>query len=232
MRLRTLTVPLLIFAFVGFAAHAETLRVITTTGTASVDAAPDLAMIRVGVTHQARVAGDALDQTSASMQQVLARLESLGVEPRDLQTTGLSLQPIWSRQNNGSEAPPRVTGYVARNGLTVRVRNLEELGLILDSVIQDGANTFDGLAFSLQDPEAIMAEARADAVALAMAKARQLAKAADVVLGPVLSISEGGSAPRPVMMETSAARMASDVPTASGEISLVARVTMEFQIME
>ena len=214
------------------AAQAEADRVITTTGTGVVDAVPDMATIDVGVTHEAETAGEALQRTSDAMQAILTRLGDAGVEPRDMQTQGLTLQPVWSRSGPGSEAPPRITGFMARNGLLVRVRDLEALGGILDMAVSDGANTFNGLQFSLQEPEPALAQARAAAVRAAVTKAEQFSAAAGVALGPVQSITESGGAPRPVMMEMASTRMAADVPVAPGEVSLSAQVVMVFAIVD
>lgn len=211
---------------------AETQRMITVTGQGSVEAAPDMASIRIGVTRDAELAGEALQATSDAVRGVITSLEAAGVDARDMQTQGLSLQPKWSRKSASDNGEARIVGFVARNTLSIRVRDLEKLGGILNAVVQDGANTFDGLQFSLADPDAAVAAARADAVADAMTKANQLAQAAGVTLGSVKSISESGGAPRPVMMEMASARMADDVPVAQGEVSLTARVTMEFTIAD
>lgn len=211
---------------------AETQRMITVTGQGSVETVPDMASIRIGVTREARLAGEALDATSGAVRDVIARLEEAGIAPRDMQTQGLSLQPKWVRPNAGDGGEPRITGFIARNSLSIRVRELEALGGILNEVVEDGANTFDGLQFSLADPDAAIAAARADAVADAIAKAEQLSQAAGVSLGSIQSISESGGAPRPAMMEMASARMANDVPVAQGEVSLTARVTIEFAIAD
>jgi uncharacterized protein YggE len=211
---------------------AETDQVITTTGQGKVETAPDMATISLGVTHEAKRADSALALTSDAVREVLSRLEQAGIAQNDIQTNSLSLQPVWSRPTSGTNAPARITGFVARNSLSVRVRDLDKLGGVLDLVVQEGANTFDGLQFSLQDPEPTMAAARADAVRDAMARAQQLAEAAGVTLGPVQSISENTGSVRPQMMEMAAARMASDVPVAEGEISLSAQVSMVFAIAE
>lgn len=221
-----------IFAGMSSSLLAETDRVITTTGQGTVETVPDMATISLGVTHEAKRADSALALASEAVREVLSRLEQAGIAPNDIQTNNLSLQPVWSRPTSGTNTPARITGFVASNSLSVRVRDLEKLGDILDVVVQEGANTFNGLQFSLQDPEPAMAAARADAVRDAMARAQQLAEAAGVTLGPVQSISENTGSVRPQMMEMAAARMASDVPVAQGEISLNAQVSMVFGIAE
>lgn len=227
--IRSLCMAAAVLSFAS-ATYADDDRVITTTGQGSVEAVPDMASIDIGVTHEAPTAGEALRLTSEGVGAVISRLEDAGIAPRDMQTQGLSLMPVWNRQNSGTETTPQITGFVARNALKVRVRVLDDLGQILDRLVSDGANTFNGLQFSVQDPTDSIARARTEAVADAMAKAEQLAAAAGVTLGPVQSISEMGGAPRPVMMEMASARMASDVPVAAGEVSLSARVTMVFSI--
>ena len=213
------------------AVWADDPRVITTTGSGVVDAVPDMAMISLGVTQEAAEAGAAMQAASEAVRAILDRLEAAGVAPRDVQTDNLSLQPVWLRTNDNA-TPPRITGFVARNSLNIRVRDLDLLGSVLDQVVQDGANTFNGLRFSLDDADPLVAEARAAAVQDAVTKAQQLAEAAGVSLGPILSISEQSGGPRPVMMEMASARMASDVPVAAGEVSLSAQVTIVFEIAD
>ena len=214
-----------------FGAMAQEDRTISVIGRGSVEMVPDMAVISLGVQHQAEAAQEALALTSEAVSSILERLAAAGVEPRDIQTDTLSLQPVWAR-NNTSDKPPRVVGFSARNSLSIRVRDLSNLGGILDDVVGDGANTFNGLRFTVQDPAAALAEARASAVKDGMEKAAQLSEAAGVELGPVLTISEQGGVVRPQMMEMATARMASDVPVAEGEVSLSAQVSMVFSIAQ
>ncbi len=210
-------------------ALAEEHRMITVTGVGTVETVPDMAMLRVGVTHQAAQAAEAMAATSEGVAAVLTRLEDAGVAPRDVQTDQLSLQPVWSDYNSDTR---RITGFVASNTLMVRVRDLEGLGAVLDLVITDGANTFGGLSFGLQEPKPAQDAARAAAVADAIDRAEQLAAAAGVALGPIQSIREQGGGVRPEMLEMSMARAAADVPIAQGEVSLAARVDIVFAIGE
>jgi uncharacterized protein YggE len=206
----------------------EALRTVTVTGQGTVEAVPDMATVQIGVTREARLADEALDATSEAVAGVIARLQAAGIDPRDMQTQGVSLYPVRDRDGDA----PTVIGFVARNSLAVRVRALDALGPVLNAVVEDGANTLSSLQFSLADTDAALAEARADAVGEAMAKAAQLAAAAGISLGPVLSITESGSVPRPMMMEMATSRMADDVPVARGEVSITAQVTVVFEISD
>jgi len=213
-------------------AHAEERR-INVDATGTVQVAPDMATITLGVTHQNPEASEAMKATSDAVAQVLARLGDMGIDERDLQTRDLSLSPIWSNRNQQNGEPPEITGFVASNRVFVRVRDLTQLGEVMDAVIQDGANDFSGLSFGLQDSEPIEVQARAKAVSEATAKAEQLAQAANVTLGPVQTISERGGGVRPMAeMRTMAMADAGGVPVAGGEISVSVSVSMEFEISE
>jgi uncharacterized protein YggE len=202
-------------------------RRLTVSGEGSVASVPDMATITLGVTHEARTAGEALGLTSAATAQVLARLGASGIEPRDMQTNEVALSPVWDNRSSNTQRP-QIVGFEASNTITVRVRALGSLGTILDDVVKDGANTFRGLSFGLQNPDPIRDEARRRAVAEAMRKAQLYADAAGLTLGPVLQLSEGGGYVEPIMMERMA--MAAPVPIAEGEVSTGATVNMVFSI--
>lgn len=218
-----------VFGLTGMAFADDNARRITVTGQGQVDAVPDMAVITLGVTHEDAVAAAAMQATSDAVARMLERLSGMGIAPRDVQTRQLSLNPVWSNETSDGVRIRRMTGFVASNTLTVRVRNLSALGEILEAVIDDGANDFNGLRFSVQDPDPLLVQARERAVADAIAKARQLAESAGVGLGAVMRIDEhGGGRPAPM---AEMARMASDgVPVAAGEVSVSASVSMVFAI--
>lgn len=201
--------------------------VITVTGEGAVDLPPDMATIRTGVVTQARTAAEALDANSAAMAEVLTLLREAGIAERDLQTSGLSLMPLRD-DRSGTAAPPPVR-FVARNGVTVRVRDLATLGPVLDRVVQGGANTFDGLDFGLADPAAALAEARLKAVADARLKAETYAGAAGLGLGPVQLIADQSGFVQPMEIRMAASAMDA-VPIAAGEVSVRASVTMTWTL--
>ncbi|WP_170764417.1 SIMPL domain-containing protein [Ruegeria lacuscaerulensis] len=212
--------------------HAEERR-ITVDAAGVVQAAPDMATITLGVTNEDTQASKAMQATSEAVVQILKRLDEMGIETRDVQTRDLSLSPVWSGRNNLNNDRPEISGFVASNRVLVRVRDLTQLGTIMDAVIQDGANDFGGLSFGVQDPAPLQAQARAKAVAEATAKAEQLAQAANVTLGPVQQISEQVGGVRPVaQMRAMDLSEAGSVPVAGGEISVSVNVMMEFGITD
>lgn len=210
---------------------ASTQRTLTVSGEGRAEAVPDMATITLGMTAEAPTAAEALRETSAAIAAALMALDAAGIAPRDRQTTGLSLSPVWDHGRN-TNRPPQIIGYRASNGLSVRVRELSALGELLDLVVADGANQLAGLTFSLSDPVPAMDEARRNAVADARRKAELYAEAAGVTLGPLLRLSETGAVtPRPMQMRGDMMMAeAAAVPIAEGELSLRATVDLVFEI--
>jgi len=209
-------------------AVAETLPVLTVTGTGSVETAPDMATVMLGVTTTGATAGAAMSANSDAFAAVIARLKAAGVEDRDIQTSNLSLNPNWVMNSEGTAS--EVQGYIATNMVTVRIRDLDNTSPVLDAAIADGANALNGLTFGLQNPRPQQDAARKLAVADAVAIATLLSDAAGTKLGPILSIQEGGNmSPMPAPMFRGMAD-AAPVPVEAGAVDVSASVTIVFQI--
>lgn len=204
---------------------------ITVVGEGLATAAPDLAIVSVGVVAQAARARDALTQNSRSMNEVIAAAKEAGIESRDLETSQISLRPQYSRPAQGGREAPKVVGYEASNTLSVRVRDLEKLGGVLDRLVSVGANELRGINLTLADPAPLRDKARAAAMKDAIRKAQMLAEAADVRIVRIFSIvEESQSPPRPVAMRMQAEAAASPVPIEAGEQEIRGRVTAVFEI--
>lgn len=207
---------------------------INVTGEASVNVAPDIAFLRLGVLREAATAREALDANNAAMADVIDAMKAEGVEARDLQTAGFSIQPKYEyfQPKPGEEQkPPRIVGYTVTNDLTVRVRDLGKLGAILDRSVTLGVNSGGGIEFSNDDPSKAIAEARTGAMKDAISRARTLTEAAGIELGPVIEINESFSQPAPMPMVK--ARMMADaaaVPVEAGENTYSVTVTVSFEL--
>ena len=204
---------------------------ITVTGEGTVTSAPDLATVSLGVTTQGATAAEAMAANSTALAAVLERVKAAGVEDRDIQTSTLNLNPNWA--NTDGSSAPTITGYVATNLLSIRVRALDKLGPVLDAAVVDGANTLNGVSFGFQEPDPKMDEARKAAVAKAKARAELLTGAAGVGLGRIVSISEsGGYAPPMPMYRMEAAMADAPVPVEGGEVGVTASVTITWEIAQ
>jgi len=223
MRMLVLSAAML-FGFVAQGMAEVPSRILSVVGQAQVATVPDMAVISLGVTYTHERAGDAMDRVNAEAFALLDALAELDVAARDVQTDQLTLSPLW---NNG-DGPRRITGFVARNMVSVRVRDLDRLGEVMLVALNAGTNEFNGLRFTLQNPAPFEAEARAAAVRDAMTRAGQLADAAGVTLGPIITLNEQGGFRQPQMM---AAARSESMAIATGEVAVTASVAITFDLI-
>ena len=209
---------------------------ILVTGQGSVDIAPDMAILSLTVTREAETARAALDANSSAMKDVMTAMKAEGIEERDLQSSGFSIQPKYvypAQKPNEPRKPPRIVGYTVRNSLTVRVRDISAVGNILDKSVTLGVNEGGNFVLGNEDPSAALTRARIEAMKDAQDKARTLAHAAGVKTGKLLEISEQSFNPRPVPMarrEMSMARSAEAVPVAAGQNTYKVTVNVTYAI--
>ena len=189
-----LAVAVLASVILALPAHADDSRIPRTmalAGHGEVRAAPDLAIVSIGVTNLADTAAAALAANSEAMRRVFAAMAEAGIAEKDIQTSNFMVQPRYDYSKN--EQPPRLIGYDVSNMVNVTVRKLDGLGGVLDRVVEAGSNQVNGIAFQLSDSEAAADAARKLAVADAARKAKLYAEASGVELGAILAISEGAS---------------------------------------
>ena len=169
---------------------------ISVSGIGRVTTTPDVADVRVGVTLTRTKVRDAQSAAATAMAGVIAALKKTGIADKDIQTTSLSLQPVYDYSNGNA---PRLTGYQIVNAVSATVRKLDTISDVIDSALAAGATTLDGITFRVDDPASPEAQARDSAMKNARAKADALAKAAGVSITGVSSISEqSGSVPVPM----------------------------------
>ncbi len=173
------------------------LHTISVTGTATTRLAPDIVVMTLGVQTQGRDVAEAVSENNRRSAEVIGVFRSAGVDGEDIQTTYFNVYPQQQYDQFGTLTGEVV--YWVDNTITVRIRQLDQVGTLLQSVLTRGANTVQGVSYSVEDPSDALDDIRAEALADARAQAEQLAAAAGVALGDVLTISEGGAAPSPLM---------------------------------
>jgi uncharacterized protein YggE len=215
------------------AAQTVPARTLSIAGNAEVHAVPDAALVSTGVVTESETAATALKANSAALAKVVDAIRSSGVEGRDLQTSGLSLQARTYRPEKPSATDrPRIIGYTAANEVTLRVRDLAKLGDLLDKVTAAGANRIDGIEFVVSNQEALLDEARRKAVTEAKSKADLYAQAAGFTLGKVMSLAEESMpSPRPLARAMTAVA-AAPVPVEAGEMTLSVRVRVVWSLAD
>jgi len=207
---------------------ADSSRTIVATGTARVRGTPDVLTVMLGVTSRGHSVGEALDRNNSGARKVIEVLYDGGVDKKDIQTTNFSINPIYG--DNGND----IEGYMVSNVVVAQLRDLEKAGGLLDKAAQAGGDdvVVRGVSFDIDNTSDLVAAARADAVKRARNQAEQLAAAAGVQLGDVLTISESSQDVGPVLAAPQAAedRAASSVPIQTGSQELTVQVSVVFSI--
>jgi uncharacterized protein YggE len=190
---------------------------ITVVGEGKVTLEPDIARITIGVETVTSTVKDASEQNRAAVESVLAALAEQGIAEEDMQTSGFSI-------------------YAERvsNNVMVTIRDLENVGTILDAAIEAGANNIYGVEFALDDPGVAESDARAAAVEDAKAKAAELAELTGLPLGAVVSVSEvvgaGGGYYAGNFAEQARAFGGGGTPITPGQLDLVMQLQVIFSI--
>lgn len=185
-------------------------------GEGEAQAAPDLAIVRVGVEAHRPTMAEARTASATAQSRILDAVRALGVAAADVRTEQLTLSPDYEYNEGGR----RLRGYVATNVVSVRIRDVARAGEVVDATVEAAGDDarVDGVSFEIEDGTALRAEARRRAVADARAKAEQLAAELGARVGDPIFIEETTvSPPGPMMM-----RMAADAstPIAAGSMTM------------
>ena len=206
-------------------------QTITVVGQGTVRVQPDIAQVSIGIETSSATVAEAVQDNETQMEAILAALKAAGIADKNIQTMNYSIyldrssepMPAVGTSEEGTAAVYRVSNMVQ-----VTIRDLEKVGDVLDAVIEAGANNIWGVSFSVDDPTAAQADARAKAVEDALARAQALAELNGVALGPVMAINEvvGGSVyPAAVKMESAMAAGAGSISPGELEISYQVQVS-------
>ncbi len=202
-----------------------------------VRAAPDTAIVRLGVWAEAADAKPAQRETSESMAKITQAIRAQGVPADAITTERMELQPVYDYRQNER---PRIIGY--RSSLTLRVEVAlgspaqgERAGKVVAAAVEKGCNEIQGIEFVLKEDEPVRLKAFEGAARKARERAQVLAKSMGVQLGALLEVGQGGDTvrpPQPVFMEARAmkADMGASVPVSTGELTITATVNVSFAI--
>lgn len=219
----------------GGGTNMDVVPVLTVSGSGQARVAPDEATVRLGVTAQAPTARAAQEQVNRVAAAVLAAVRTAGVKPEDIQTTDLTLNPLYSQGRGQELQEPKITGYQASNVVAIRLEDLTKVGPVIDLGLGAGANRLEGVFFGLRNDQAARADALTDAVREARSKAEALARALRVRLVEIVEVAEGGvsiSPPPTPFRGRVMAEMAMDAstPVSAGEVGVEASVTVRYRI--
>lgn len=198
-----------------------------------VESAPDTATFSTGVETSAPTASAALRQNSTQVAKVIAQMKSLGIAEKDIQTSGINLSPeyeyIQTTQKN------RFKGYRVSNQVSVKMRDIDKLGSILDQVVASGATNINGPYFSIDDDSNVKRAARAAALANGKAQAESYARAAGYSGVRLLSVTEGlvgRPMPYAMMRQTAMAEAAdASVPVQPGQVGTSVVLNLQYEMV-
>ena len=207
-------------------------RTISVNGTSQIILAPDIAYISIGVHSEAQDAQASMASNNEQSQAVIDALVAAGVDVKDIQTSNFSIYPQDKYSPTG-EVSGKI--FAVDNTVSVKIRDLDGLGSLLDTAVQAGANTVYGISFDVEDKQAAISQGREAALENARQQAEQLAKAAGVSLGSVYSISTFSNAPIPMAYDArgmggGAAEMASSTPITPGQLTITVDVSVVYEI--
>lgn len=208
---------------------SATEHTIIVSGTGIMYAPPDTADISLGVSVRRPTAKQAQAAAATAMSAVVDALKAQGIALEDIQTTTISLDPVYDYDSN--QNPPKLVGYQSSNIVSVTIRDLSTAGAVIDAATEAGANSIGGISFRVADQAPIESQARAKAMADAKAKADQLASAAGVAITGVVTITEvSAPSPTPYPYLARDAAGAESTPVLGGNVQLSVSVTVVYSI--
>lgn len=192
---------------------------------------PDAAFVDLGVQVIDTSLSAAFENASATMNKIISTIEALGIDKRDIQTSGLS---VYQQERHNPDQSREITReFHVSNSVKVTVRQTHLIEGVINGSIGAGANTIHGLRFGKLEAKTLEAEARAAAVEDARARAEQLASALGARVGKALIVNEGSSdfsAPMPKarMMMASAD---SSMPVSEGQLQVSVQISITFELL-
>ena len=227
-------IVLLASASTSFAADdgCDEISKLTVSGTGEATADADIVTIVLGVETRDESAAAAVAENGRMMADAIEALKAAGVPEDEIKTSRFSIYPTrdWIDGRLSDKVIFEVNNQVT---FTLDLADEMDIGVLIDGAVGAGANTVESVTFALRDPKPVQEEALVVAVVDAMGKAGVISQAAGVVLGRVLSISEGGYSPVP--MAESRALFAADAgamtPIVPGDVKVTATVTITYEIM-
>jgi len=201
-------------------------RVMVMDGEGQVQLKADRAVVTLGVQTQAETAQKAQSENARVMQQVMAAIKTLGIRESDMKTAGFNLFPVWDYRVE-KEGAPRVVGFRVHNTLSITVDKIDIVGKILDTAVSAGANSVEGVQFTVKDPSA----ARLEALKLAMADARKKAETVASTIGATITdvlVVEETYSESPGVIRYFTAKAMEDTVILPGDMTITARMRVKF----
>ena len=209
---------------------------ITVTGSATVSTDAESAVVALGVTTSAAEASEASAKNAVAIDTLIKALMEFGIGKEDISTSYYYLNPVYNYEQRNEDGSYTLVGYSVSNNLSVRVRDIEKVGNVIDLALSNGANSCDGISFTADHAIEAQDQALEEAVKEACRRAELAAKACGRELGDVITLDEsssnGGLAVNSMRFAAvaEAASGAADTQILSNGLSFTATVRMTFEL--
>jgi uncharacterized protein YggE len=203
--------------------------IIVVTGTGEASGKPDVAYVQLGVDVSDADVSKAVADANQAMERVRDALTQFGIPDEDIRTTGFN---VWPEERYGPEGPTGERVYHVQNTVNVKVRDITQVGNVLEAALSAGANQVNSLSFGIDDTSALEAEARKAAIADARDRAGQLAGALGLKVGDAIVVSEYGTGPV-IGVERAAYEGlggGGGAPVSEGQLTVSVQVSVTFEI--
>lgn len=210
-------------------------RTITVVGEGVVNIEPNVARTNIGVEVVRDTVEEAAAENSRIVEALLATLIELGIEEKDIQTSNFNV--FAERYGMGGPVSDEEVKYRVSNTVTVIIRDLDQVGAVIDASIKAGANNIYGVEFLLDDATSARSDARKLAVEAANANAAELAALTGVKVGRILSISEviggaGGFYSNSISSFQLGLGGADHTPIQLGQLRLTMQLQITYELVE
>ncbi|WP_068502879.1 SIMPL domain-containing protein [Paenibacillus kribbensis] len=212
---------------------ATVSSVINVSGSGEILVKPDIAYLSIGVQSEGNTAAAAQKANAAKISKVTQLLkEKWSISADDIQTSQFYVQPNYIYNEKEGQ---KLKGYIANHTLSVKYRNLDKIGQLLDEATSSGANNVDNVQFSVENPSVYEEEAIGKALGNAQSKASAVAKAAKRGLGPLVNVTvDGGEAQIFTQRENAMAKSLLDVGSGteiqSGQVTVKVQVSAQYEM--
>ena len=204
-------------------------RTITVVGSGTAAGAPDRATAQLGIETQSTTPEQATKANNDQMAKLIEALKSAGIAEQDIQTAYYSVYTEQRYKPETGEATGEII-YHTSSSLSVTIRDISQVGAVLDKAVTAGANNISGVSFSVADTTKLEAAAREKAVADARARATDLARLFGVEVGKVATISEvvtGGPVP---VYDRATGMGGGGAPIQPGQLSISTQLQVTFSV--
>lgn len=241
-----IVVILMVTVAVGIGAYAyvksgktTSVRTFVVSGEGKVTAIPDVAEFNFSViTEGGTDIAKLQKENTEKVNRAIEFLKENEVAPEDIKTQNYNVSPRheYSQCFRGPCPPPKIVGYTVSQSVLVKVRDFTKVGELLGGVVERGANSVSGLSFTIDKPEKVENEARAEAIAEAKEKAEVTAKAGGFKIGKLVSINESGGFPPPIPLRAKGVALEAfggDAPSPTiepGSQEVRVNVTLRYEI--